>query len=170
MPKSLILYRHAKSDWGAEYGSDHDRPLNERGIDSAEIMGKVLALANQIPELVITSTAKRAKETLILSVESGEWKCDVEENERIYHEDTGAVIEIIKSVPNKYDNIMLVGHEPKWSMLTSMLISGGQVNFPTACMAKIEFDINSWEYVDSRPGILKWLLQPAFFRKGDFKF
>ena len=124
MPKSLILYRHAKSDWGAEYGSDHDRPLNERGIDCAEIMGKVLALANQVPELVITSTAVRAKETLILSVESGEWKCDVEENEKIYQEDTGAVIDIIKSVPNKYDDIMLVGHEPKWSMLSSAFIGG----------------------------------------------
>ncbi len=170
MPKSLILYRHAKSDWGADYSADHERPLNERGINSAEIMGKVLALSNQVPELVITSTAVRAKETLILSVEVGEWKCDVEEDGRIYHEDTSAVIEIIKSVSNKYDDIMLVGHEPKWSMLTSAFIGGGQINFPTACMAKIEFDINNWEYVDAHPGILKWLLQPSFFRKGNFKF
>ncbi|HSG31616.1 MAG TPA: histidine phosphatase family protein [Thermodesulfobacteriota bacterium] len=170
MPKSLILYRHAKSDWGAESNSDHERPLNERGIDSAEIMGKVLALANQVPELVITSTAVRAKETLILSVESGEWKCDVEEDSRIYHEDTSTVIEIIKSVSNKYDDIMLVGHEPKWSMLASTFIGGGQINFPTACMAKIEFDINNWEFVDARQGILKWLLQPSFFRKGKFEF
>lgn len=170
MPKSLILYRHAKSDWGAESNSDHERPLNERGINSAEIMGKVLDLANEVPELVITSTAVRAKETLILSVEAGEWKCDVEENKKIYHDDTGAIIEIIKTVPNKYDDIMLVGHEPKWSMLASTFIGGGQINFPTACMAKIEFDINNWEFVDARQGILKWLLQPSFFRKGKFEF
>jgi len=170
MPKTLILYRHAKSDWGAKSGSDHERPLNERGIDTAEIMGKVLALSNQVPELVITSTAVRAKETLILSMESGEWRCDVHEEASIYHEDTGAVVEIIKSVENKYDDIMLVGHEPKWSMLASMLIGGGQINFPTACMCKIEFDINKWENIEHRPGILKWHLQPSFFRKGNFKF
>jgi phosphohistidine phosphatase len=65
---------------------------------------------------------------------------------------------------------MLVGHEPKWSMLASTFIGGGQINFPTACMAKIEFDINNWEFVDARQGILKWLLQPSFFRKGKFEF
>ena len=170
MSKSIILYRHATSDWNADYGSDHKRQLNERGIKSAEIMGKVLALSNQVPELVITSSAVRAKQTLQLSIEAGAWKCDVKEDEKIYKEDTGAVIEIIKSISNKYSNVMLVGHEPKWSSLTSILIGGGQVNFPTACMSKIEFDVNNWEYVDHRPGLLKWLLQPSFFRKGRFEF
>jgi phosphohistidine phosphatase len=170
MPKSIILYRHAKSDWGAEYGSDHDRPLNERGIDSAEIMGKVLALGNQVPELVITSTAVRAKETLILSIEAGAWKCDVQEDEKIYHNDTDDILEIIRSVSNKYSSVMLVGHEPKWSSLTSMMIGGGEINFPTAAMSKIEYQVYDWKDVEYRTGQLKWLLQPSFFRKGNFKF
>ena len=41
MAKVIILYRHGKSDWGAAYGSDHDRPLAKRGINSAKIMGKL---------------------------------------------------------------------------------------------------------------------------------
>ncbi len=170
MPKSIILYRHAKSDWNADYGSDHERQLNERGIKSAEIMGKVLALSNQVPDLVITSTAVRAKQTIQLSIEAGGWKCDVKEDEKIYNEDTGAVIEIIKSISNKYSNVMLVGHEPKWSSLTSMMIGGGDITFPTAAMSKIEYQVDDWKDIEYRTGQLKWLLQPSFFRKGDFEF
>ena len=170
MPKSIILYRHAKSDWNADYGSDHERQLNERGIKSAEIMGKVLALSNQVPELVITSSAVRAKQSLQLSIEAGGWECDVQEDEKIYHKDTGDILEIIKSVSNNYSSIMLVGHEPKWSSLTSMMIGGGEINFPTAAMSKIEYQVDDWKDIEYRTGQLKWLLQPSFFRKGSFEF
>jgi phosphohistidine phosphatase len=170
MPKSIILYRHAKSDWNADYGSDHKRQLNERGIKSAEIMGKVLSLSNQVPELVITSSAVRAKQTLQLSIETGGWKCDVKEDKKIYYNDTGDILEIIRSVSNKYSSVMLVGHEPKWSSLTSMMIGGGKINFPTAAMSKIEYQVDDWKDIEYRTGELKWLLQPSFFRKGNFEF
>jgi len=170
MPKSIILYRHAKSNWGAESSSDHERPLNERGIDSAKMMGKVLALSNQVPELVITSSAVRAKQTLQLSIEAGGWKCDVKEDGKIYHNDVDDILEIIRSVSNNYSSVMLVGHEPKWSSLTSMMIGGGEINFPTAAMSKIEYQVDDWKDVEYRTGQLKWLLQPSFFRKGRFEF
>jgi len=170
MSKSIILYRHAKSDWNADYGSDHQRQLNERGIKSAEIMGKVLALSNQVPELVITSSAVRAKQTLQLSIEAGTWKCDVKEDGKIYHNDTGDILEIIRSVSNNYLSVMLVGHEPKWSSLTSMMIGAGDITFPTAAMSKIEYQVDDWKDIEYRTGQLKWLLQPSFFRKGSFEF
>ena len=57
--KTLLLMRHAKSDWDADYGLDHDRPLNDRGLRSARLMGRVLADEGLVPELVISSTAVR---------------------------------------------------------------------------------------------------------------
>ena len=83
MAKSIILYRHGKSDWGAAYGSDHDRPLAQKGIKSAKTMGKLLAKSNQIPELAITSTALRARQTLEFSMIEGKWDCDVIEEKKL---------------------------------------------------------------------------------------
>ena len=68
--KSVILFRHGKSDWNASYGSDHERPLSKRGVHAAMRMGRFLAEKNQIPDLVISSTALRAQSTAKLAINS----------------------------------------------------------------------------------------------------
>ena len=144
MAKQIILYRHGKSDWGAEYGADHDRPLAKRGINSAEIMGKVLAKSKQIPELAITSTALRARQTLEHSMAAGKWECDVVEDKKLYYDSIEDIFEIIKSLSEKYASVMLVGHEPKCSSLAVMMIGGGDVVFKTATIARIDYDVERW--------------------------
>ena len=170
MGKKIILYRHGKSDWGATYGSDHDRPLAQRGIKSARTMGKLLAKSNQIPELAITSTALRAKQTLEFSMLAGKWKCDVIENEKLYYDSVETVFEAIKSIPKKYSSVILVGHEPKWSALASLMIGGGNVIFKTATMARIDFNEENWEEIAIGNGEIIWLQQPSFFTKGNLKY
>ncbi|MGI9534035.1 MAG: SixA phosphatase family protein [Thermodesulfobacteriota bacterium] len=168
MSKVIILYRHGKSDWGAAYGSDHDRPLAQRGIKSAKIMGKLLAKSNQVPELAITSTALRAKKTLELSILEGNWKCDVIENEKLYFDSNETIFEIIRSVSEEYSSVILVGHEPKWSTLAASMIGGGDVVFKTATMARIDFNVELWNVLTLGRGELRWLHQPSFFNKGEF--
>ena len=63
---------------------------------------------------------------------------------------------------------MLVGHEPKWSSLTSTLIGGGDVTFKTATMARVDFEFKNWKRVDAGSGALRWLIPPSFFLKGSF--
>ncbi len=70
--KTLLLMRHAKSDWDADYESDHDRPLNDRGLKSARLMGRVLADEGLVPDLIISSTALRARTTAELATETRE--------------------------------------------------------------------------------------------------
>ena len=72
--KSVILFRHGKSDWNANYGTDHDRPLNSRGIKAVKKMGQYLLEKDQIPDLIISSTAVRAKTTAQLAIESANWQ------------------------------------------------------------------------------------------------
>ena len=60
--KKLLIMRHAKSDWGSGL-ADHERPLNKRGTKAAAAMGKALAAMEEIPDLVISSTATRAATT-----------------------------------------------------------------------------------------------------------
>ncbi len=61
--KTLLLIRHAKSSWKNETLPDRERPLNTRGKNDAPLMGKILFEKNIIPDLVLSSSAKRAKKT-----------------------------------------------------------------------------------------------------------
>src|SRR2546421_870243 len=72
----LILFRHGKSDWDADYpGGDAARPLARRGRKAAKTMGRFLARAGQVPDAAITSPAVRAEETLRLAMDGGGWTC-----------------------------------------------------------------------------------------------
>ena len=68
--KTLLLMRHAKSSWDDPDVADHDRPLNKRGKKDAPRMGQWLAEQGLTPEVIVTSTAKRARKTAELVAES----------------------------------------------------------------------------------------------------
>lgn len=165
MSKTILIYRHAKSDWSAAYGSDHDRPLAKRGIKGAKRMGKWLGRVGEVPELVITSTALRARQTVELSALEGNWKCEIREDEKLYYESTSEIFEIIKALPDKYSSVMLAGHEPKCSLLASSLTGREDIVFKTATMIRIDFDIKSWGEVNTGKGKLSWLQQPSLLKK-----
>ena len=168
MSKKLFIYRHAKSDWDADYNTDHERPLAQRGIKSAAVMGRLLAASGQVPQLVVTSSALRARQTLEHSIQAGSWNCDIVEDDSLYYGGEQAALQLIQSLPDSISSVMLVGHEPKWSTITSTLIGGGDVVFKTAVMARIDFEVESWKRVDAGAGSLRWLIPPSFFLKGNF--
>ena len=61
MPKRLLVLRHAKSDWNEADLPDHERPLNGRGKREAPRVGKSLRQSDRVPDLIISSTARRAR-------------------------------------------------------------------------------------------------------------
>ena len=100
--KSVILFRHGKSDWDAQYDSDHDRPLAKRGIRDAKRMGKFLSKRAEVPELILSSTALRTRETTKLAMEAGNWDVDIELEKKIYEASLEEIINIIKNQDDKY--------------------------------------------------------------------
>ena len=163
MSKRIFIYRHAKSDWTADYSADHERPLAKRGIKSAKLMGKLLKNADQLPDLIISSTAVRALQTIELSISEADWGMEVIQNESLYYDSYLEIFEILKDISDDYNSVMFVGHEPKCSSLCSYLVGGGQFNFPTAAMARIDFYETNWKSVKPSHGSVRWLLQPSFF-------
>ena len=161
--KSLFLFRHAKSDWDANFSSDHKRPLALRGINAAKTMGILLAQSNKLPDLVVCSTATRAIQTLELADKHGNWHCDIQYSDSLYECHSSDIIELLQQINHSVNSVMLVGHEPTWSGLTSLLIGGGNIRFPTAAMARIDFYLDSWHNIKAATGELRWLLQPRFF-------
>ena len=163
MEKRLILFRHGKSDWDADFESDHERPLAKRGVRAAKAMGRLLTASSQIPDAIITSSAVRAYSTVTLALQEGQWNCSVKATDVLYEAEPAQVLEEIRRASDTIGALLMAGHEPTWSQLTSLLIGGGRIDFPTAAMARIDFEIDSWKQAAYGKGTLVWLLQPRFF-------
>ena len=159
--KRLILFRHGKSDWHAPHGSDHERPLNRRGVAAAETMGRVLERSGLAPDHAITSSAVRAKTTLELASAAGGWESVLEVNDELYGTTPGGALKVAARVADEVESLMLVGHEPTWSGLAHHL-TGGHLTVKTATVIGIDLSIDSWRDVDTR-GSLAFLLQPRLF-------
>ena len=160
--KEILLLRHAKSDWHADYSNDHDRPLSKRGVKAAKMIGRLLTVSGQVPEIIISSSAIRAKGTAQLAASEGNWDVEHVVNETLYHAGTDELLCKIQEVCESFNRIMIVGHEPTISAATSRLISGGLFRFPTAAIARIDFDTDSWQDISSGNGQLIWFFPPKF--------
>jgi phosphohistidine phosphatase len=164
--RSLILLRHAKSDWSTprERG-DLKRPLSKRGRNAARTMGRFLAQANQIPDSVISSPALRATETIQLAVASGKMVVPVRAAEGLYG-DVESVLAEIRKEPDSTEMLLVVGHEPVWSELASLLLGGASLRLPTCSVARIDFEGEHWKDLLVGRGRLAWLVVPRLFPRG----
>ena len=164
--KTLLILRHGKSDWGADYATDHDRPLAKRGHRAADRMGDFLDRTGQIPDLVISSTAVRARRTAELAMGKGHRNSPLQFDEDLYGAFAPAVLELIREQEETIASLLLVGHQPTWSELVALLC-GAATRFPTAALARIDFDVGRWTEVQPGAGSLIWLVTPKLLQKMD---
>ena len=157
--KTVLLFRHAKSDWTAKYDTDHERPLARRGVKAAKLMGRFLADLDQVPDRVVSSSAVRALATAKLAVAAGDWSCPLQIKEDLYSASPKEVLKRIRRLPDSISSTMLVGHEPTWTGLLADL-SGAHVRLPTAALARIDFPVDHWQEVEMGQGMLIWLVPP----------
>lgn len=158
--KTVLLFRHGKSDWDADYGADHDRPLAKRGKVAARLMGTYLASLRQVPERVYTSSAVRASDSIRRAARAGDWTCPVETSDELYRAAPEQVLDLIRRCEDAVGRILLAGHEPTWSLLAGGLIGEANLKFPTAAMARIDLAVESWREAEFGKGILVWLVTP----------
>jgi phosphohistidine phosphatase len=157
---SLILFRHGKSDWDAAYGNDHDRPLADRGRRAARCMGRLLAHLDQVPDVAVSSSALRARDTLQLAAGAGRWRCELRIDERLYESTAEAMLAWLSSLADDPETLLLTGHEPTWSTFAGRLLGAAALRVPTAAMLRIDFEADHWEQVRFGSGQLRWLLPP----------
>jgi phosphohistidine phosphatase len=162
--KTLLVMRHAKSDWGASFDDDHERPLNARGVKAAKRMGRFIRDADLAPELVISSTAVRARTTVELAVESGGWECAVETTRDLYGGDVDRVLEVLASADPVLGRVLIAGHEPTWSTLVGWLIGGARVRMPTAAVACLDLTTGGWQHLGAASCELRWLVTPKMLQ------
>src|SRR2546421_3897278 len=157
----LILFRHGKSDWDSDYpGGDAARPLARRGRKAAKTMGRFLARSGQVPDGAITSPAARAEDTLRRAMKAGGWTCPVRTASGLYGGGVSGLLAEIRKEPDATQVLLAAGHEPTWSEAVTAFIGGGRVQFPTAALARIDFELDRWEDVEPGAGGLAWSVTP----------
>ena len=155
MSKLLYLVRHAKSSWSDPSLSDRDRPLNKRGRRSAPDMGRRLAAQDHLPELIISSPAKRAFSTARkIAKELGYERSEIMTDESLYFSGTGGMLEFLENLDDGYQKVMIVGHNPAMTTLLNILSGSSIDNMPTCAVAVIDYHMASWSELRSIEGQL----------------
>src|SRR5216684_7088 len=110
--KTLLLLRHAKSSWKDTSLRDFDRPLNNRGIEAAQLIGKYTHQKKIQTELAISSPAERARQTAELVMKSARLKAELRFDERIYEASVARLLEVVSQIEDSANTVILVGHNP----------------------------------------------------------
>jgi len=162
--RRLLILRHAKSDW--ETGvDDHARPLAGRGRSAAARMGRFIAFAGPLPDVVVSSSAARTLETARRAAGAGRWEdVPLHATDVLYGATPQTALEVIRSLPDEAETALLVGHEPTLSELISALAGGGSVIVVTGTLACLEFEATVWREVDFGSGHLERLVSPRALR------
>ena len=158
----LMLFRHAKSDWNANARGDRDRPLNARGERAAATMGLVIRKMGQVPDLVVSSPAVRAETTVALARISGGWNSRLEIADELYGAGPDAALAVAARCGGDAQRLMLVGHEPTWSLLAQQ-ITGGRIIVKTATVLAFDLDATTWAEVAQANGSLAFATHPRMF-------
>ncbi len=139
----LIVMRHAKSDWNAGAGSDHERPLNHRGRRDAPQVARRLSKLDWQPDHVISSDSRRTTETWERMVEAWSEEPTVCFERSLYHAGIGAVRKALSVLGDDVRTAMVLGHNPGWEEIVDVL-SGEDERMTTANAALLTIESSGW--------------------------
>lgn len=143
--KTLILVRHAKSDWSHEGLSDTERPLNDRGKKDAPEMAKRLRKKGLKIDSFVSSPAKRAFRTARFFAEEFDVKKDdIQVEKKLYGAMTHQFEEVISSLEDKEDTVVIFSHNPGITDYANSLCEVRTDNIPTCGMFAVQADVANW--------------------------
>lgn len=151
---TLVLMRHAKSDWSHRNLTDHDRPLNARGLRDAPRMAEQLALTGFQPDVILSSTAVRARTTA--AALSTALDVPVTRVPALYGASANTLLS--HAVDSGAHAVVLVAHDPGMSDLAVELSDGGIDHMPTAAVATFTWETDDWR-VASNTEPATWSLE-----------
>ena len=169
MPLTLLLLRHAKSEWSDDTVTDHDRPIS---VDALSSLSSVVAhmVHNKLkPDLVLCSTALRARQTL--ETLKSEWSdLNIKYEESLYIAQVDAAYEVLR-VSGNASTVLLVGHNPtiehlllltvdRDSQTNQYIYHEASIKYPTGTLAEISLNIDQWSNLGKNSGELINLVVP----------
>lgn len=160
--KTILLLRHGKSDQGADYEGDHNRPLSEHGYTQSRKIGRFLADTNQVPDVVLVSTAVRTRHTAETVMQAGGWAAEMKAMRSLYLPEPKDVLSALHGVSDGAGIVLIVCHQPATGAVIGGLIGGASVEVPTAALARIDCPVPQWSEVKAGTGRLVMLMPPKW--------
>jgi phosphohistidine phosphatase len=157
--KTLFLLRHAKSSWKDSILQDFDRPLNGRGRKAGELVGAFLRKQRLTPDLVLSSPAVRARETVEIVLKAAKLSVELRFDQRIYEAGPLRLLEVISQIDEHKNAVLIVGHNPGIEELLEVL-TGQLERINTGTLAKIDLSTTKWSKTLEGKGSLDWLVKP----------
>ncbi len=161
--KTILLMRHAKSDWDDPGLADFDRPLAPRGLEDAPRMGRALARIGRLPERIVSSPARRARETAGLLAEAAGWEGEIAFEAGLYSASGDAWIRALRALPDAAESALLVAHSPGCEEAVALLLGSEAprpLRFPTAALLCAESPADRWSRLAPASATLRWFLTP----------
>lgn len=167
--KTLTIFRHAKSGWDAPVDRDFDRPINERGIKGAKLIGRHFRAKGWSFDHVVSSPAVRCTETLDALWEGYGEILHPNWDRRIYLASGATLLDVVQDLPEDANSVLMCGHNPGLEDLILMLVpdvagdalrDSVEQKFPTAAAAELQFDIDTWTEVGTGKARFVRLIRP----------
>ena len=167
--KTLYIFRHGKSGWDAPVSRDFDRPINERGVAGARLMGQWAKEQGIVFDAVYSSPAVRCVETLDAFWEGYGQIMHPNWDKRIYLASGGSLLDFLHDIDEPGDTLLMCGHNPGCEELALSLVPDEKGNdlrdeleekFPTAAVAIVSVPVDNWSDVKENGGTLSAFVRP----------
>ena len=147
--RRLTLMRHGDAQWKDPEVADFARPLNRRGTAEAEAMARRLAELALIPDLIMTSPARRTQQTAeIVARELALGPRNVRYEEPLYLAGAREILKHAQAIGPRVPHLMIIGHNPGVSELAHLLAPGSELGgLATAAICTLTFDTDQWSAV-----------------------
>ena len=141
--KTLLLMRHAKSSWKNQDLTDHERPLKKRGRKDAKRIASVIQSNNLVPDLILSSSATRAVETVEVLAKNLGYENEIIYSDALYMGEPKDFIEVLKALDNQVNAVMIVAHNP--GLEAYLQIIDGEIEaMPTAALGHLVLSTDDW--------------------------
>jgi len=144
--KFLFLMRHAKSSWNDPSLNDYDRPLNSRGKTDAPKMGNYVSSLDKIPDIILCSTAKRARQTVDYFLHECPYNGEIIYCQNFYHGGLEDYWDELKQLNDVIESAMIVGHNPGLEYAIEDICGKYEI-MPTSAIAIIQLDLSNWKSI-----------------------
>lgn len=171
---TLSLLRHAKSSWEQPGADDYDRPLAERGLKAAPVMGAYIASHGLRPDLILCSAAVRTRATLDLVMPFFDPAPPaLAYEDALYLATASQLLARLRNISTRWSKVMMIGHNPGFHdfamALTANTTSPQAIalaqKYPTATLAVLTFNTKSWSKIAPGTGELTHFITPSSLQK-----
>ena len=170
--KTVLILRHAKSDWGDPGKVDFDRPLAKRGLEDAPRMGEVLARFECVPDRILASPAQRAKQTAELAAKACGYQKSIQWEDDFYGGGSADLMAALQRLPGTVERVLIIGHNPALEETVAALCApdlpemedGWAIKIPTGGLVCLDFEIMEWVALRPGDGVLRWFVIPKLVK------